>query len=66
MDAVKDTSKFVQSLLLKLTVGVMVGLVWLGQAGDKNEDIFTTEGAMFVCCFRCGVLLLLLLLLLLL
>jgi hypothetical protein len=42
---VKDRDKFLAGLMLKLSVGVLVGVVWLNQAKDKTQaSIFPTTG----------------------
>lgn len=48
VDAVKDKEKFGNGLILKLAVGVVVGVVWLNQAGSTNKAIFPTTGALFI------------------
>jgi len=48
-DYFKDRSKFFGGLVLKLSVGILVGVSWYGQAGDTNSDIFPTTGALFLC-----------------
>ncbi|GMI44070.1 hypothetical protein TrCOL_g2872 [Triparma columacea] len=57
VDYVKDKTKFIGGAGLKVTVGVMIGVVWLNQAkpdGDgkhTQDSIFPTQGALFVCLF---------------
>jgi hypothetical protein len=50
-DGLKDRKKFVAGMLLKLTIGLIVGICWLDQAGDTQDSIFPTQGAIFVCIF---------------
>ncbi len=56
-DYTKDRSKFIGGAALKLTVGVMVGVVWLDQAKPDDDgfytqdSVFPVQGALFVCCF---------------
>lgn len=45
MCSVKDREKFWNGLILKLAVGVVVGVVWLNQAGTTNASIFPVTGA---------------------
>lgn len=45
--SVKDREKFWNGLILKLAVGVVVGVVWLNQAGTTNSSIFPVTGASF-------------------
>jgi ABC-type multidrug transport system ATPase subunit len=57
VDYMKDKSKFIGGGLLKATVGIIIGVVWLNQARpDDNglytqDSIFPTQGALFVCLF---------------
>ena len=31
-------------------IGIIVGIMWNGQAGDKQKNIFPVQGAIFICC----------------
>lgn len=47
-DAVKDRTKFVGGFLLKVGVGVLIGLVWLNQWDTTQESRFIVSSALFV------------------
>jgi len=57
IDYMKDRSKFVGGAALKMTVGVMIGVVWLNQSRPdsegkyKQDSIFPTQGALFCVLF---------------
>ena len=47
-DTLKDKQKFIGSLMMKLVIGVLMGMVFLDQArDDRNSAIGTTSGALF-------------------
>lgn len=52
-DTVKDKTKFSAGVGLKLIVGVLVGVVWYGQADSTNKGIFPTTGALFLAVNSC-------------
>eukprot|EP01047_Picozoa_sp_COSAG01_P032893 COSAG01_NODE_2397_length_7771_cov_12.578076_5_plen_204_part_00 len=37
---------------VRITIGVVLGIVWMNQAGPTNAAIFPTEGALFACCLN--------------
>jgi len=49
MDSFKDPNKFLRGLILKLLVGLLVGIVWWHAASPPRlQKIFPMEGAMFI------------------
>jgi ABC-type multidrug transport system ATPase subunit/ABC-type multidrug transport system permease subunit len=50
-DSVKDKHKFMQGLTMKLGVGILLGVVFIQQAGTTQASAFTTEGPLFFLCF---------------
>ncbi len=52
-DYVRDQTKLIGGVALKLSIGTLFGLIWLNQARGKRTQatIFTTEGPIFFCCF---------------
>lgn len=48
-DAAKDRTKLCRSLLLKLTLGILVGVIWVGSGRDASfKAAFPTSGALFL------------------
>ena len=48
-DSFKDTSKFARLCVLKLMVGLLIGVVWLNDGRNPSyTSIFPTTGAMFI------------------
>ena len=47
-DSLKDKDKFLTQFSLKLTVGLLIGIVWVNQFGTNQENIFPTTGALFI------------------
>jgi hypothetical protein len=53
-DAAKDRTKLARTLLLKLTLGLLVGVIWLGSGRDPSfASIFPTSGALFLVVNNC-------------
>jgi len=52
-DYVKDKTKLGGGIALKLSVGVLFGIIWLNQGRGKMTQgkIFVVEGPIFFCCF---------------
>jgi len=54
-DQIKDPRKLLQSLLLRLAVGLLVGLLFLNQGRRQSyESIFPTTSAIFIAIFNCN------------
>jgi len=52
-DHFKDPRKYLGSLLVKLTVGLMVGIIWLNKARKHTQpSIFTIQGVLFIVCLN--------------
>lgn len=47
-DKLVDPEKFTATLCVKTLVGVIIGLVWIGQAKNTQESIFPVTGALFI------------------
>jgi len=47
-DMAKDPEKYLQTLVVKITVGLLVGIVWIDQAGHTQHSIFPTQGVFFM------------------
>jgi len=52
MDYFRDPQKFVQGLCVRCGIGVVLGVVWWGQAGTTQDSIFPVQGALFACCLN--------------
>jgi len=53
VDTFKDPDKFWAGLLLKSTVGILQGLVWMNQAGTTQDSIFPVTGVLFAATMSC-------------
>jgi ABC-type multidrug transport system ATPase subunit/ABC-type multidrug transport system permease subunit len=47
-DSLKDKDKFLTQFSLKLSVGLLIGIVWVNQYGNAQSNIFPTTGALFI------------------
>ena len=47
-DKLVDPEKWTATLTLKIFVGTIIGVVWVGQAGTSQADIFPVQGALFI------------------
>jgi len=54
-DAIKDPKKLPQSVLLRLAVGLVIGVLFINQGrSDDYTSIFPTTSSMFIACFSCN------------
>lgn len=53
-DTVRDKTKMFGGFAQKLMVYLLMGIVFIGQAGDTNDTIFTTQGPLFFLVFLAG------------
>lgn len=51
-DFLRDPKKFVQNLAVRTVIGIVLGTVWLNQAGNEQANIFPVQGALFACCLN--------------
>ena len=51
-DFLLDPKKFVQNAVVRIVIGIVLGTVWYGQAGDEQANIFPVQGALFACCLN--------------
>lgn len=51
-DFLLDPKKFVQNAVVRIVIGIVLGTVWYGQAGDEQSNIFPVQGALFACCLN--------------
>lgn len=47
-DKLVDPEKFTATLCVKTLLGVIIGLVWIGQAKNTQDSIFPVTGALFI------------------
>ena len=52
VDYFRDPKKFAQGLIVRGGIGVVLGVVWYGQAGTTQDSIFPVTGALFACCLN--------------
>eukprot|EP00511_Aplanochytrium_stocchinoi_P012552 CAMPEP_0204876000 /NCGR_PEP_ID=MMETSP1348-20121228/47392_1 /ASSEMBLY_ACC=CAM_ASM_000700 /TAXON_ID=215587 /ORGANISM="Aplanochytrium stocchinoi, Strain GSBS06" /LENGTH=635 /DNA_ID=CAMNT_0052032707 /DNA_START=208 /DNA_END=2112 /DNA_ORIENTATION=- len=46
-DTLRDKEKFIQGLVMKLAIGVLLGVIFYGQADGSSESVFTAQSALF-------------------
>mmetsp|Transcript_20402 Transcript_20402/g.26463 ORF Transcript_20402/g.26463 Transcript_20402/m.26463 type:complete len:645 (-) Transcript_20402:112-2046(-) len=46
-DTVRDKEKFLQGLIMKFAIGVLLGVVFFDQVDGSNDSVFTAQSALF-------------------
>ncbi len=52
VDYLRDPQKFLMGIAIRSLIGLILGVVWIGQAGDTQPSIFPVQGALFACCLN--------------